>query len=89
MYQFEIERPGSALLFDGAIESEEMAAMMFLKLMAYIVLFVIAVDTFWGGIFAGSAGKVLGVIVGGYCVIQVMIASMRQSKESPKDDNSN
>ena len=63
--------------------------MMFLKLVAYIFLFVIAVDAFWGVIFAGFAGKVLGVIVGGYSVIQVMIAGMRQSKDSPKDDNSN
>ena len=63
--------------------------MMFLKLMAYIVLFLIAVDAFWGGIFAGFAGKVLGVIVGGYSVIQVMITGMSQSKGSPKDDDSN
>ena len=52
--------------------------MAFLKLMAYIVLFVIAVDAFWGGIFAGFAGQVLGVIVGGYSVIRFMLDAMRQ-----------
>ena len=60
-----------------------------LKLMAYIVLFVIAVDTFYGGIFAGYAGRVLGVVVGGYGVIQVMVAAMRQREGCPKNKNSN
>ena len=47
------------------------------KLMAYIVLFVIAIDVFWGGVFAGFAGNVLGVVVGGFSVIQFMVTLMK------------
>ena len=63
--------------------------MLFLKLMAYIVLFVIAADTFYGGIFAGYAGRVLVVVVGGYGVIQVMVEVMKQRESPDKNKNSN
>ena len=49
----------------------------FTKLMAYILLFVIAIDIFWGGVFAGFAGNVLGVVVAGYSVVQFMVSLMK------------
>lgn len=61
--------------------------MLFLKLMAYIVLCVIAIDTFYGGIFAGYAGRVLGVVVAGYSMIQAMIEVMGQRNRCPKESD--
>ena len=47
------------------------------KLMTSIVLFVIAIDVIWGGVFAGFAGNILGVVVVGFSVIQVIDTLMK------------
>ena len=49
-----------------------------LKILFYCLMFAIAVDVYWGGLFAGRAGNVLGVIVAGYSVVQIILTGINR-----------